>query len=184
LFHRLLEHFAVEYYARTEAIASELPGRLWRICGAEYASVPYLPPSLFKEYWLRYTKPMIDIIHKYNGIARVHCHGNISDILDYIIDSGCDGLDPIEPPSQGDIELAETRKRAGENIALFGNLEISDIENLETTEFAEKISRALDEGPNSDGSRFILMPSACPYGRKISALTMANYEKMIELAGC
>jgi hypothetical protein len=143
--------------------------------------VPYLPPYLFKEYWLTYTKPMIDIIHKYNGIARVHCHGNIADILDYILESGCDGLDPVEPPPQGDIELSTARKRVGDNITLFANLEISDIENLETNLFADKIKTALEQGPSANGSRFVLMPSACPYGREITRLTMANYEKMIEM---
>ena len=29
---------------------------------------------------------------------------------------------------------------------------------------------------------FVLMPSACPYGRKLSALARRNYETMIELA--
>ena len=62
--------------------------------GAEYASVPYLPPELFREYWLRYTRPIIDIIHRHGGKVRVHCYGNLADILDIILESGGDGPDP------------------------------------------------------------------------------------------
>ena len=48
LFHRALEKTPKSLYARTEAVAKALPGRLWRICGPEYATPPYLPPVLFR----------------------------------------------------------------------------------------------------------------------------------------
>ena len=40
---------------------------------------------------------------------------------------------------------------------------------------------ALGEGPSGNGSGFVLMPSASPYGRELSPLTLKNYEKMIGL---
>ena len=66
-------------------------------------------------------------------------------------------------------------------MVLFGNLEISDIENLPTPQFSEKVKRALEEGTSGSGRGFVLMPSACPYGRELSPLTLKNYEKIIEL---
>src|SRR3990172_10861260 len=46
LFHRLLERYAAYFYPITEQVARGVPGHLWRICGAEYATPPYLPPPL------------------------------------------------------------------------------------------------------------------------------------------
>ncbi len=181
LFHRLLERFASTLLPRTEAVAKALPGRLWRIFGPEYASPPFLPPYLFREYVCRYVKPMVDSIKRYGGYARIHSHGNLKAILDDIVDLGADGLDPIEPPPQGDVELAYVRERYGKDMVLFGNLEASDIENLPTPRFAEKIKRALEEGTSGSGRGFVLMPSACPYGRVLSTLALRNYEKMVEL---
>ena len=63
-----------------------------------------------------------------------------------------------------------------------GNIEVSDIENLPTDQFAEKVRTALREGPNEAGRAFVLMPSASPYGRTITPLTLRNYETMVELA--
>ncbi len=94
---------------------------------------------------------------------------------------GADGLDPIEPPPQGDVELAYVRERYGKDMVLFGNLEVSDIENLPTERFAEKVKRALAEGTAGNGRGFVLMPSACPYGRELSPLTLRNYEKIVEI---
>jgi len=181
LFHQLLERFASSLLPKTEAVARALPGRLWRIFGPEYASPPYLPPQLFQEYVCRYVKPMVEAIQRYGGYARIHSHGNLKAILDDIATMGADGLDPIEPPPQGDVELAYVRQRYGKDLVLFGNLEASDIENLPTEQFSEKIKRALAEGTAGSGRGFVLMPSACPYGRELSPLALRNYEKMIEI---
>ena len=132
LMHRALETVAERLWPRVEAISAALPGRLWRIYGPEYASPPYLPPRLFAEYVTRYDTPMVRAIQAHGGYARVHSHGRLRDILDHIAATGCDGLDPIEPPPQGDVSLAYVRENYGEQMVLFGNLEIADIENLPT----------------------------------------------------
>ena len=182
LFRELLDRFAEELLAKTEAVATALPGRLWRIFGPEYASPPYLPPHLFREYVCRYVTPMVRAIQRHGGFARIHSHGNLKAILDDIAGMGADGLDPIEPPPQGDVELRYVRERYGKDMVLFGNLEASDIENLPTPQFAERVRRALDEGTAGDGRGFVLMPSSCPYGRRLSPLALRNYETMIEIA--
>lgn len=183
LFHQLLERFAVMLNARTEAVAQALPGRLWRIYGPEYASPPYLPPRMFREYVARYDRPLVESIQRWGGYARIHSHGRLKQILDEIVSTGCDGLDPIEPPPQGDVTLGYVRQRYGKQLTLFGNLEASDIENLPTRGFREKVYRALEEGTAGEGRGFVLMPSACPYGRVVSPLAMANYECMVEAVG-
>ncbi|MDD5707083.1 MAG: uroporphyrinogen decarboxylase family protein [Kiritimatiellae bacterium] len=177
LFHRALQRVARRLYPRIEAVARALPGRLWRIYGPEYASPPYLPPALFKQYATDYVKPIVDIIHRYGGYARIHSHGRLKDILDHICATGCDGLDPIEPPGQGDVTLAYVRERYGRQLILFGNIEASDIENLPTPQFEAKIRQALKEGPGGRG--FVLQPSSAPYGRKLPPLAMANYEAWV-----
>jgi hypothetical protein len=181
LFHRLLERFASTLLPRTEAVAKALPGRLWRIYGPEYASPPFLPPYLFREYVCRQVKPMVELIQKYGGFVRIHSHGNLKAILDDIAELGADALDPIEPPPQGDVELAYVRERYGKKLVLFGNLEANDIENMPTHRFAEKVRRALAEGTSGTGRGFVLMPASCPYGRELPILALRNYEKMVEL---
>lgn len=179
LFHDLMEQAAPAIIGRAAKLASAFPGRLWRVVGSEYASEPYLPPKLYREFLYNYTKPICDAIRGHGGYPRIHSHGRLRSILGMIREMGS-GLDPCEPPPQGDMELAEIRAAAPEFI-LFGNLESSDIENLEPSKFEAKVRKALDDGPDANGSRFVLMPSACPYGREITKLTMTNYETMVRL---
>lgn len=182
LFHALLEKFSRYLHPLTEIVARDFPGHLWRICGPEYATEPYLPPKLFNEYVVKYTGPMVKMVAKYGGYPRIHCHGRIKNNLDAIDGMGAAGLDPIEPPGQGDVELSYVRQKYGKDIVLFGNIEASDLENMDNSEFEKVVEKALREGTEGEGRGYILHPSSCPYGRKISAKTMKNYEIMVRQA--
>ena len=182
LFHRLLEKVSPYCWSITEQVARSFPGRLWRIYGPEYATEPYLPTRCFEEYVERYTGPMVKSIQRYGGFARIHCHGRIRKVLPILKRMGADAIDPIEPPPQGDVSLAEVRRDYGRDFALFGNLEVADIENLPPPDFERVVQRSLDEGTCGEGRGFVLMPSSAPYGRKISATAQANYETMVRLA--
>ncbi len=181
LMHRALEKVSRLMLPQYEAISAALPGRLWRVVGPEYASPPYLPPHLFAEYVTRYDTPLVEAVQRHGGFARIHSHGRLKDILDHIAATGCTGLDPIEPPGQGDVTLAYVREKYGKQMTLFGNIEVSDIETLPTEEFARKVETALREGTAGEGRGFVLMPTACPYGRDLPELTLRNYEKMVEM---
>jgi hypothetical protein len=182
LFHRLLEKLSRHIYTRTQATAEAFAGHLWRIYGPEYATEPYLPPHLFKEYVVRYTGPMVETIQKHGGFARIHCHGRIRAVLDYIVEMYPAAIDPIEPPPQGDVELAYVRRKYGKDLVLFGNIEFAAIENTEPAEFEKLIEKTLKDGTNGQGKGFVLMPSSAPINRKITPRLMANYQTMVRLA--
>jgi uroporphyrinogen-III decarboxylase len=182
LFHRLLERLSRPIYARTRCVAAAFPGHLWRIYGPEYAAEPFLPPRLFREYVVRYTGPMVKMIKKHGGFARIHCHGRIRAILEDIVAMGADAIDPIEPPPQGDVDLSYVRGKYGDRLVLFGNIEVSDIELKEPVEFRTLVERSLTEGTRGRGRGFVLMPSSAPNGRRITPRTLENYEAMVRLA--
>ena len=182
LFHRLLEKLSRHIYTRAQVMTEQFPGHLWRIYGPEYATEPYLPPHLFEEYVVRYTGPMVEMIQKHGGFARIHCHGRIRAVLDYIVEMNPAAIDPIEPPPQGDVELSYVRHRYGKDLVLFGNIEFAAIENTEPAEFEKLVEKTLKDGTEGQGKGFVLMPSSAPINRKITPRVLSNYETMIRLA--
>jgi len=182
LFTRLLDKLSAPLYEFSRKVSAGFPEHLWRIYGPEYAGEPYMSPELFDLYVGRYTKPIIEAIHDHGGYARLHMHGSIRSALPTIAEMGADGLDPIEPPPLGDVDLAYVRREFGKQMVLFGNLESRDIENMPTEQFTEVVSRSLREGTSGSGRGFVLMPSSCPYGREIGDLVLANYQAMVRLA--
>jgi hypothetical protein len=181
LFTELLAVFSEVINKRIEAVSKAFPGHLWRIYGPEYATPPYLPPALFDEYVVKYDSKIVDIIHKYDGYARIHAHGNVRAVLPMVVEMGADAIDPVEPAPQGDVELDYVIKEYGKDIIVFGNLEITDIENKKPAEFEKIVQKSLEQGTSSNGRGFVLMPSASPYGREISDNVLQNYKLMVEL---
>lgn len=179
LFHQLLEKLSRYIWRRTEQAAEQFPGHLWRIYGPEYAAEPFLPPRLFDDYVVRYTGPMVKMIQKHGGFVRIHSHGRLRNVLDSIVEMGADAIDPIEPPAQGDVELKFVRERYGRQLVLFGNIEITDIENLGDQAFSALIDKALADGTSGSGRGFVLMPTASPFGRKITDQTLRNYQTLV-----
>jgi uroporphyrinogen-III decarboxylase len=180
LCHRLLEKHARYIHKRTEQVAREFPGRLWRIYGPEYVTEPFFPSSFFDDYVVKYTGPMVKLIKHYGGFVRIHAHGRIKNVMDYILNMGADATDPIEPPPHGDVELKYLKKKYGKQLVLFGNIEISDIENMPGDIFRQVVKKTIADGTSGEGRGFVLMPSSAPYGRNISERTLRNYQIMVE----
>jgi uroporphyrinogen-III decarboxylase len=153
---------------------------VFRICGAEYATPPYLPPELFRRFVTRYDKVYIDMIRSSGGIARIHCHGKTARVVDQIAEMAPDALDPIEPPPDGDISLGDMKRAIGGGVCLTGGIELKHLEAA-SGQFVERLVRETMEA-GKPGGRFILMPTAAPINVPLSPKTEANYFRFIETA--
>ena len=153
---------------------------VFRICGPEYATPPYLPPRLFDRFVAGYVAEYVQMIRRAGGIARLHCHGKIGRVVDQIARIGPDALDPIEPPPDGDISIADLKRTIGDRVCLIGGIELKHLEN-ESEEFIEKLVRDT-MAAGKPGGRFIIMPTAAPINVSLSPRTEANYRRFIETA--
>lgn len=156
----------------------EVKGTLCRIVGAEYATPPYLPPEMFDDFVARYHRPMAEVLRGAGVFARVHSHGKIGKVIDKIVDAGVQGIDPCEPPPDGDITLKELRKRFSK-LVLFGNMELKDLEHSSPKRVRELTRQAIEEAA---GGPFVLMPTAAPINDDLSPKTEENYFVMIDTA--
>ena len=155
-------------------------GPLWRLVGPEYATPPYLPPEIFRELVLEYDRPIVDLIHRYGGKVRLHCHGRVSQVLDMFVELGVDGTDPLEPQPQGDIELAEAKLRVGDQLILFGNMELAWLENCTPEEIDRHVRGMMDSA--KEGGGYVLLPTAAPISAPLKPQTERNYIQMIDSA--
>jgi uroporphyrinogen-III decarboxylase len=186
-------HFARVVDALAERVMENLRRQLdccvvdmYRIVGPEYFAPPYMPPAMFERFVVPHVKKMVELIHARGGKARLHCHGKIGRVLDMICDTGVDGLDPCEPPPDGDIELTEVKRRCfGRKVSVWGNLELKLLEQALPGQVREEVRRVMEQAKEDGG--FVLMPTAAPINIPLSPKTEANYRAFIEAAlefGC
>jgi uroporphyrinogen-III decarboxylase len=179
-----------EHFERTVAILHErnqdavrnmletAPTDLYRICGPEYATPPYLPPSFFERFVAPYVRDQVELIHSFGRKTRVHCHGRIGRVLDMIVSTGADALDPCEAPPDGDIELADVKGRVGDRMCLFGNIQLKLLENAEPAEVRKQVRACMSSA--KEGGGYVIMPTAAPINIPLSEKTAENYLAFID----
>jgi uroporphyrinogen-III decarboxylase len=124
---------------------------------------------------------MVELIHARGGKTRLHCHGKVGRVLDMICDAGVDGLDPCEPPPDGDIELDEAKRRCvARGVSVWGNLELKLLEQGSPEQVRAEVRRVMEQA--KEGGGFVLMPTAAPINTPLSPKTEANYRAFIEAA--
>ena len=182
LIEALLNKLAPHRLRVIEQVSAAFPQHPWRIYGPEFAAEPNLPPAHFRRFVLPFTGAMVRAIQRHGGWARLHCHGRVASALPVFVEMSADATDPLEPPPQGDVQLADVRACYGRDMALFGNIEASDIETMQEDTFEKLVAQTLRDGTSGPGRGFVLMPSAAPFSRTISPRTLRNYQTMVRLA--
>jgi len=151
---------------------------MYRICGSEYATPPYLPPRLFEKFVTPYVREMVELIHSRGAKARLHCHGKIGEVLDMITATGCDSIDPCEAPPDGDIALADVKDRIGDQMCILGNIQMHLLETASREEVREAVKTSMAAAKRGGG--FVIMPTASPINSPLSPRTEENYMEFIE----
>jgi uroporphyrinogen decarboxylase len=138
-----------------------------------YNKGPLMSPKHFREFF-------------YPGLCRVmggykelglyvikHTDGNLWKIIDMIIDSGIDCLDPIDP--QAGMDLGEVKTKYGDRVALKGNVDCAQLMTFGTPEEVfESTRETLRKG--MPGGGFILSSSNSIH----SAVKPENYAALMQ----
>lgn len=173
--HRLAK-MVIGYKKRVMERAIELGADIV-VTGDDYAyrKGPIMSPEHFRQFVLPYLKEMVDLA-KSKGVPFIkHTDGNIWPIIDMIVETGIDGLDPLEPIAGMDI--GEVKRRYGDRIAVVGNVDCGELlsrgnpdEVMEAVK--ETIAKASPRGGHILASSNSIHPAVKP----------ENYKVMVETA--
>jgi uroporphyrinogen decarboxylase len=143
--------------------------------GDDYAGNrgPFMSPQHFRELFYPGLRRVMGGFKELGLYVIKHTDGNLWPIMDMIIDSGIDCLDPIDP--QGGMDLAEVKKKYGDRLALKGNVDCAQLMTFGTPdEVIAATKDALRKG--APGGGFILSSSNSIH----SAVKPENYLAMLQ----
>jgi uroporphyrinogen decarboxylase len=143
--------------------------------GDDYAGNrgPFMSPQHFRELFYPGLQRVMGGFKELGLHVIKHTDGNLWPIMDMIIDSGIDCLDPIDP--QGGMDLAEVKEKYGDRIALKGNVDCSNLMTFGTPdEVVAATKEALRNG--APGGGFILSSSNSIH----SAVKPENYQALLD----
>jgi uroporphyrinogen decarboxylase len=140
-----------------------------------YNSGPMMSPRAFEKIFAPHLKKVMQGYKDIGLYIIKHCDGNIMPIIDLMVDSGIDCLDPIDPVAG--MDLAFIKKRYGSRIAIKGNVDCAQtltfrsvVETIEETKNCIRIA--------APGNGYILSSSNSIH----SKVKPENFKAMVETA--
>lgn len=144
--------------------------------GCEWLTPPMASPALYEELVHKFEKPIIERIHEGGALSHVHCHGNVRSTLEMVIERGADFFEPVEPPPDGDITMAEAKTIANGRITLGGNVESRILEGDSVEAVGKAVLAAFEGGKE----RMVLHNTAGPISQMTPRM-LKNYHRLIDI---
>jgi len=156
-FAKRISQMVLEYKIRVMERAAR-SGADVLLTGDDYANKtgPLMSPAQLREFVLPYMAKAVETSHRLGLPFIKHTDGNIWRIVDMLVDSGIDGLDPLEPVARMDI--GEVKRAYGDRICVVGNVDCSHLLQFGTVEdVTEAVKETIAKG--SPGGGHILASS-------------------------
>ncbi|MBA7577241.1 hypothetical protein ES708_19088 [subsurface metagenome] len=85
---------------------------------------PMMSPKYFNKYLLPRYQEVSEAIHDWGGKYILHTDGDVTSQLDFVVESGFDGLQCLEPPW---VDPYLVKKKVGDKLCLSGNIDTKHI---------------------------------------------------------
>jgi uroporphyrinogen decarboxylase len=145
------------------------------VFGDDYAdkNSPLMSPKHFKEFVFPGLKRAVDNAHRAGAYVVKHTDGNIMPILDMIIESGIDAINPLEPAAGMDI--ARIKHEYGDRVAIIGNIDCGALLCQASADEVRRVTKETIEVA-APGGGFCLSSSNSIH----SSVKPENYYAMVE----
>ncbi len=136
---------------------------------------PFLRPTKFAELVAPYLTRLIQGYRELGFYTIKHTDGNIMPILDQLVAANPHALHSLDP--QGGVDIAEVKRRYGDQLCLIGNVKCSALDSGSDTDVRESARYALQNG--MPGGGYIFSTSNCVY----TGMPLSKYELMLDVWG-
>ena len=135
------------------------------LISSAFAGGGFISPRQYEEFVLPCEAEIVRHIHDAGLPVYTHTCGEIGDRLQLMVDTGIDGIDTLDPPPLGSVDLAEAKKQIGDKVFFKGNIDpVNTLLNKSPQEVREDALERMKVG--SQGSGYILS-SACSVSPRV-----------------
>jgi hypothetical protein len=146
-----------------------------------YSGAGFISPLFYREFVLPYESQIAQAVTSRGVPAYIHTCGKIHDRLEMMVEAGFSGIECLDPPPLGNVELADAKKRIGEKAFIKGNIDPVNVLLAGTAELVRKDTRRrLETGKR--GGRYILS-TACSIAPQTKRGNIQILAEVVEEAG-
>ena len=125
-----------------------------------FAGMGFISPDFYRTFVLPYEREIITAIRQQGKHAYIHTCGSIGDRLEIMCESGASGLECLDPPPVGNVNLKDAFRRIGDRMFIKGNIDSVNTLLAGDDEKVRNDVRKIIETGKTMGKGFILS-TAC-----------------------
>jgi uroporphyrinogen-III decarboxylase len=124
----------------TWAVAQARHGVDAVLISSAFAGGPLLSPRMYRRYVLPFERRVADAVKAAGTPVYTHTCGSIGDRLELMLETGTEGIDTLDPPPLGNVELKDAKAQIGQRAFIKGNM--NAVELLMATTAGQVIDHA------------------------------------------
>lgn len=146
------------------------------LVSSAFAGAGFISRDMYKRFVMPYEEQVYRCIKDSGPKAYVHTCGAIGDRLDLMAQTSVDGIDTLDPPPLGTVDLARAKANYGERFFFKGNLDaVNEMLDADDKTFERAVRQRLEVGKPGGG---YILSSACSVAPRVKPQRL---ERMIEL---
>lgn len=155
--HELLAEFSRMVCAQVRCCATCDPDAI--LISSAFAGAGFISRDMYAEFVLPYEQQLADVVHEFQLPVYTHTCGAIGDRLDLMADTRIDGIDTLDPPPLGTVDLAQAKADFGDRLFFKGNLDaVNEMLHADDGTFRQAVRQRLAIGMPRSG---YILSSAC-----------------------
>lgn len=115
---RLLDRFTAVVCAQVDLYADCRPDAV--LISSAFAGAGFISQEMYRRFVLPAETRVVRAVHRHGLPAYVHTCGAIGDRMELMAESGVDGIDTLDPPPLGTVDLAWAKERFGQRFFFQG----------------------------------------------------------------
>lgn len=151
------------------------------LISSAFAGSPLLSPRFYKRFVLPFERRVAEAVKREDVPVYTHTCGSIGDRLELMLETGTQGIDTLDPPPLGNVELADAKRRIGDKVFIKGNM--NSVELLMATAPEQVIAHAADRiRAGKPGGGYILS-TACSVAPRVQPWKLELLTPLAEQLG-
>ncbi|MGZ6316977.1 MAG: uroporphyrinogen decarboxylase family protein, partial [Anaerolineales bacterium] len=151
------------------------------LISSAFAGAGFISKKMYEDYVLSYERRVAEAVKAEGVPVYTHTCGRIGDRLELMASTGTMGIDTMDPPPLGNVELADAKRQVGEKLFLKGNM--NSVALLEYTSKEQVMAEARERiRIGMPGSGYILS-SACSVAPHVEPWKIELFTPLAEEIG-
>ncbi len=177
---RILDRFVIGVINMAEGLADHNDIDAIKI-SSPFAGMDFISPDYYREFELPYLSQIASAINNKGIFSYVHTCGHINDRLKLMAESGVSGLECLDPPPIGNVELDDAFQRIGGKMFIKGNIDSVNVLLKGTdNQVLTDVKRRIKSGKEHSG---FILSTACSIAPKVPANRIQMLSKLVKEYG-